>query len=216
MGSVDLKELADALTGASPELDEDGRAVALGTYQLLAEGSPVPASRIAGAPALPAVTVERILGSWPGVFRDPDGNVIGFWGLAIGPLDPEHNIEIDGRTLWAWCAWDTLFLPDILGKEAHISSTDPQTGDRVRLTVGPDGVSKRSHQEAVLSFLVPDRPFSEKDVVSEFCHFIHFFSSRGSAERWTTEHPGTIVLSLEGGFELGRMRNRARGFELLD
>ncbi len=216
MGHVNLQELTRALTGASPELDDEARRVALATYRLLAEGAPLPVSRIAEATDLPQKRAEGLIDSWPGVFRDPEGNIVGFWGLAIGALDPEHRIEVEGRSLWAWCAWDTLFIPDILGKEASITSTDPQTGETVRLTVGPAGVTERSHEEAVLSFLVPDGPFSEKDVVSEFCHFIHFFSSRESGEQWVADHPGTILLSLEEGYELGRMRNRARSFELLD
>lgn len=216
MAHVNLQEIADALTGASPELDDEARRAALATYRLLAEGAPLPVSRIAEATDLAPEMIEGLIDSWPGVFRDHDGNIVGFWGLAIGPLDPEHRIEVDGQTLWAWCAWDTLFLPDVLGKEARIISTDPQTGETVRLTVGPDGVVQTSHEGAVLSFLVPDGPFSEKDVVSEFCHFIHFFSSREAGERWVREHTGTILLSLEDGFELGRVRNRARSFELLD
>ncbi len=215
MGHVKLQELAEALTGASPELDDEGRRVALATYHLLAEGAPLPVSRIAEATDLPSETVEGLLDSWPGVFRDPDRNIVGFWGLTIGPLDPEHRIEVDGRTLWAWCAWDTLFLPDILGREARITSTDPRTGETVRLTVGPDGIAETTHEDAVLSFLVPDGPFSEKDVVSEFCHFIHFFTSREAGEEWVAEHPGTLLLSVEEGLEVGRMRNRARSFELL-
>lgn len=216
MGDVNLQELADALTGASPDLDDQARRVALATYRLLAEGAPLPVSGIAESTKLPYEQVEALIDSWPGVFRGPDGNIVGFWGLAIGPLDPEHRIEVDGRTLWAWCAWDTLFIPDILGKKARISSTDPQTGETVQLTVGPDGVTERSHEDAVLSFLVPDGPFSERDLVSEFCHFIHYFSSRESGKGWVAEHPGTFLLLLEEGFELGRMRNRARSFEFLD
>jgi alkylmercury lyase len=216
MEQENLQELTEAITAASPELDDDAPRVALATYRLLAEGAPLPLSRIAEATGHRAEDIEELIGSWPGVFRDPEGSIVGFWGLAIGPLNPEHRIEVDGRALWAWCAWDTLFLPDILGKEARITSTDPQTGERIRLTVGPDGVSEVSHEDAVLSFLIPDGSFSEKDVVSEFCHFIHFFGSRAAGERWVQEHPGTILLSLEEGFELGRMRNRARSFTLLD
>lgn len=53
--------------------------------------------------------------------------------------------------------------------------------------------------------LTPERVeglISEKDVVSEFCHFIHFFASREAGERWVAEHPRAILLSLEEGFEL--------------
>lgn len=216
MAEVNLQELADAVTGASPELDGESRPVALATYRLLAEGVPLPASRIAETTNLPAERVEGLLDSWPGVFRDPDRNIVGFWGLAIRALEPEHRIKVDGRTLWAWCAWDTLFLPDILGREARITSTDPQMGATVRFTVGPDGVAEKSHEHALISFLIPDGPFTGEEVVSKFCHFIHFFTSPEAGERWLERHPGTLLLSVEEGFEVGRIRNRASSFDLLD
>jgi len=36
-----------------------------------------------------------------------------------------HALQFDGRTLYAWCAWDTLFLPELLGRPARVTSTDP-------------------------------------------------------------------------------------------
>ena len=38
-----------------------------------------------------------------------------------------HRFEVAGRTLYTWCAWDSLFLPQILGQEAEVESTCPLT-----------------------------------------------------------------------------------------
>ncbi len=35
-----------------------------------------------------------------------------YWGLAIA--ETKHRLEVDGRALYTWCAWDSLFLPEIL------------------------------------------------------------------------------------------------------
>jgi alkylmercury lyase len=33
---------------------------------------------------------------------------------------------MNDRTLWTWCAWDSLFLPEILGHPARVTSPDPE------------------------------------------------------------------------------------------
>lgn len=156
---------------------------------------------------------EQLLGSWPGVFRDDRGDVVGFWGLTIGKLAPRHAIEVEGRRLFAWCAWDTLFLPGILGAEARLESTCPVTKETISLVVRPDGVAGASHPQAVVSFLLPSTSF-DADVIQSFCHFVHFFASRDMGESWRAENPATFLLPLEDAFELGRLVN-ARNFPSL-
>ena len=208
-----LEALAGAVAKAEPDFGEQGRRVALATYRRLAEGSPAPIADIAERCHEDAAFVEASLGSWPGVFRDDNGDVVGFWGLTIAKLVPTHAMEVGGKDLFAWCAWDTLFLPGILGAEARVESSCPVTAQMITLVVDPGGVLQRSHADAVVSFLVPDRGL-DADVIQSFCHFVHFFASREAGETWTAEHPGTFLLSLADAFELGRLVN-ARNFPSL-
>jgi hypothetical protein len=90
--------------------------------------------------------------------------------------------------VYGWCAWDTLFITKILGKETHVESADPLTGETVRLTVTLEALQEVRPEGAVVSFLLPTGPFGA-DVVQSFCHFVHFFASRQSAQRWTADHP---------------------------
>lgn len=132
--------------------------------------------------------------------------MIGFWGLTITRLSPTHRLEVDGRNLFAWCAWDTLFLPGILAVTARVESVCPTTGEAITLVVSPEGVVETSHPSAMVSFLVPDQAF-DADVIQSFCHFVHFFASEDAGQAWTAKHPGTFLLSLEDAFELGRLVN---------
>jgi alkylmercury lyase len=109
-------------------------------------------------------------------------------------------------TPYTWCAWDTLFLPELLATTARVASTCPVTGETIRLTVGPDGVTRVAPPGAVLSFLRPEGRFDEK-VIQSFCHFVLFFASEAAAWTWTATHPGTFVLSIDDGFTLARLRN---------
>lgn len=55
------------------------------------------------------------------VYPDGEGRVLGFGGLTVAPM--HHRFEVGGRILWTWCAWDSLFIPGTLGRQAsrHIS-----------------------------------------------------------------------------------------------
>lgn len=40
--------------------------------------------------------------------------------------------------------------------------------------------------------------------MAKFCHYVFFFASRESGERWTVRHEGTFLYSGEEAFELGQ------------
>ena len=111
---------------------------------------------------------------------------------------------VDGRRLWAWCAWDTLFLPRRLGATLDVLSLCPTTRTPISLRVSPDSVESVVPDSVVVSFLQPTRPF-DADVVGSFCHFVHFFVDRQAGEDWTGEHPGTFLTSLDDAFEVARL-----------
>jgi len=185
-----LESLATAVAKAAPDFDEEEQRIALEVYRRLVEGSPGPASDVAERAGAAPERVEELLASWPGVFRDEDRGVIGFWGLTITRLSPTHRLEVDGRNLFAWCAWDTLFLPGILRAAARVESVCPTTGEAITLVVSPEGVVETSHPLAVVSFLVPDQAF-DADVIQSFCHFVHFFASEEAGRAWTTRRPSS-------------------------
>lgn len=201
-----LESLATAVAKAAPDFDEEQQRIALEVYRRLAKGSPAPASAVAERAGAAVERVQDLLAAWPGVFLDEDGRVTGFWGLTIQRLSPRHRFEVDGRELFAWCAWDTLFLPWILAATARVESVCPTTSETISLVVSPTEIVETSHPEAVVSFLVPDQDFNA-DVIQSFCHFVHLFASGEAGEAWTAEHPRTFLLLLEEAFELGRLVN---------
>jgi alkylmercury lyase len=209
---VAVQELAQRITGAMPALGSSERQLVVTLYRLLGEGEPVSPHRLAKAVNLPEIRVREILGRWPGVYYDGDGSVIAFWGLALQEMP--HRFEVDGRTLYTWCAWDSLFIPEVLGKTARVTSVDPVTKETISLVVGPDGVKEISPTTTVVSFLTPDRSF-DQDVIMSFCHFVHFFASPEPAEKWTTEHPGTFLLSVDDAYALGQLTNQRNAGDAL-
>jgi alkylmercury lyase len=202
--AVDMRELADKIVGAIPRFDSVSRQVAVRLYRLLAEGNPVSIERLANTLGLPSETVSEVLSRYP-AFYDDQGAVIGFGGLTVAEMPP-HIFRVEGRTLYTWCALDSLFIPGILGKAAEVTSRDPITHAQIYLTVAPDGVQHIRPESTVVSMLTPDRTF-DRDVIVNFCHFVHFFGSQEAGKAWTAQHPGTFLVSVDEAFALGRLMN---------
>jgi alkylmercury lyase len=202
-----IEEMADAISSAMPRLDATEQRIAIATYRLLAEGEPVTSGAVAQATSNAVGRVEDAFNSWPGVYRDDEGRVVGFWGLTTGRLEPEYRFQIDGKTLYAWCALDTLFIPALLGKAVGVEATDPVTGEGVSLVVDRNGVRDLKPNGAVVSMVIPDGPFGY-DVIESFCHKVLFFASEEAGARWTAEHEGTTLLSAHEAFVLGRWSER--------
>ena len=197
---TDLDRLADDLTGALSGLGVPEQRLAVALDRLLAEGEPVSTERLGAAVGLEGDRASELLRAWPNVFYDDPGHVVAFGGLALSKMP--HRFLLDGRTLYTWCAWDALFVPIVLGRDAHVESATPGTGEPVRLTVTPSGVREAAPEGAVLSFVRP--PKFDSDVIRNFCHHVHFFASREAGEGWASRREDAFFLSLEEGFELGR------------
>lgn len=210
------QDLEPHLRHFSPE--EQRAAVAL--YRELAQGRAVSAAQLGRAlgisPARGRTFLQRD-SIKPFVYLDDQGRVLGFGGLAAAPM--HHCFEVDGRTLSTWCAWDSLFIPEILGCPARVMSTDPESGEVVRLVVTPDRIESVEPDEAVVSFILPDADvfgMSAANMMAKFCHFVFFFASRSSGERWVARNPGTFLYSLDDAFALAkRLNNRNFGPELV-
>ena len=189
--------------------------VAVALYRELAKGKPVDAVHLGRALGVSyeesCVLLERdAIKSF--VYPDGEGRVLGFGGLAVARM--HHRFEVGGRILWTWCAWDSLFIPEILGREARVTSPDPENREIVRLVVAPDRVESAVPTDAVVSFIRPEEQAfdtSAANVMAKFCHFIFFFSSRQSGERWVAKHPATFLYSLDDAFALAKRFN-ARNF----
>jgi alkylmercury lyase len=206
--------LASELLTRLPTMNEEEKRVGLEIYRQLALGQPVQRAGLAEALHRPLAAVEEMLGHTnlkSLTYADAEGRIIGFGGLAIREMP--HRFTIAGRTLYTWCAWDSLFIPVVLGVEAEVDSPAPGNTARVRLHVAPDGVKRVQPQTAVMSFLLPSAKIFQGDALkamASFCHHIFFFPNRETANRWTRDHPETMVISVLDAFQLGRVMVDAR------
>jgi alkylmercury lyase len=199
-----LSTLADSVAGTFPCCDDAPLALAL--LDELAKGEPVGVGRLARAAHRDEGDIAAVLHRWPNVHRDGQARVVAFGGLGVTPTP--HRFEVAGRGLYTWCAWDTLFLPALLGQEARVESACPVTRTEVRLSVGPDGVHAAQPPSLQVSFPAPASTVTS-DITTSFCCHVHFLADQDAAEEWLGENQGALTLSLQDAVELGRLATRA-------
>jgi alkylmercury lyase len=167
--------------------------------RLLSEGEPVALERLAAAAGRPFEDVATALDEQASTERDEQGRLV---GLVLTLRPTPHRFSVDGRTLYAWCATDTLMVPVILGKPSVVESTCPQTGRPIRIELAPDAVERLDPPEAVMSAVRPIGKLA--DVRAATCNHGHFFSSAAASADWVREHPDGYVHPVEDAFRLDR------------
>jgi alkylmercury lyase len=213
-----LDDYWDTLARVLPAFSPEQQHTAVTLYRELARGTRLTTERVASALGVPQEKADEALAREPlraFVYADK-GVIVGFGGLAVAPM--HHEFHVRGQTLWTWCAWDSLFIPTVLGDTADVSSPDPESRELVRVTVSPIGIEWVEPIDAVVSFPLPgdgDFAQSAENVMGAFCHSVFFFTSRESGERWRSTHERTVLYSLDDAFEFGRRLVRKQfGHEL--
>ncbi|MGH9100822.1 MAG: organomercurial lyase MerB [Acidimicrobiales bacterium] len=167
--------------------------------RLIARGQPVDIDELASLVQRSPDEVERALRAQSGTEWDVEGRLVGF-GLSLRPT--EHRFTVAGRTLYTWCATDTLLFTVILGADTVAESTCPTTHQPIRVDLTPDALVSVAPPEAVVSQRHAGALAGE--LRTEVCDHGHFYASAAAAGRWAGEHPEGEVLSVADAF--GRCR----------
>src|SRR4051812_20117645 len=190
---------ARALQGTFPAREDAPLALAL--LRLLSEGRPVTAAALAQAADRTEAEVIGRLSSWPNVERDETGHIVAFTGLTLRPT--AHEFTVGVQRLHTWCAWDTLFLPALLGETAEVRSTCPITGSVVELVVAPDGVTSAHPSDVRVSF-PPLAATDTADITGPFCCHVFFLAGADAARSWRETRTDDLVFDVDAAFQLGR------------
>ncbi len=200
MKTNDLQELAARIT--APMRTTGGRAfleIVPPTLDLLARGKPASPEEIAAAAGKSPEEVRAALDRFPSAEWDERCRLVGA-GLTL--RSTPHRFEVEGLTVFAWCALDTLMYPILLGRPASIESPCRGTGEPVRVEATPAGIKTVEPPSAVVSVVEP------KDVANirgVSCENVHFFASPEAASRWLEKRPEATILPVEDAFRLGRL-----------
>ena len=170
--------------------------------QLLVQGRPVAPELLARQLHRDLEEVRSILQAHPELEYDAQGNLIGS-GLTLVPTT--HQFQVGQRTLFAWCAFDTLTYPVELHLSAQVTSRCPVTGRSIQLTVTPEQVLDLDPGEAQVSLVVDVAAGSCYNVREDVCNYGHFFASREAAFQWQASHRQVVILSVEEAYQVGKL-----------
>lgn len=198
---MDLAEVTDILKARQNTPTRASAMFSRQILQLLAEGEPVTPERLAEVSGQPVEFIRTTFAAVQncGCEFNEGGALIGD-ALTLTPT--RHRFRVKNRDLYAWCALDTLFLPALINETAEITSTCPQTGASIQLTVSPEGVETASPPETALSIVIASGCTS--GINGTFCGQTHFFASKDAARAWVGERTDFAVLSVNEGFELAQ------------
>jgi len=194
------REAYDAIPREALDLD---LRVTFKTIQALAKGKSVSPALLADIWDIPLDQVQAILKQAEENGRveiNTQGDLVG----AVLSLNPTpHQISIDNQHFYAWCAYDAMYVPGIVGKPAQIISKDPVTGRAIKVSIASDGVEAFQPESAVVSVVDPGGDMSAGPESTRCTHML-FFESRESAEQWKQDRTGVTILTVEEVFELAK------------
>lgn len=217
MQTYAVEEVISAWTGQygelTPELEEMlelEMKLTASFLRILSAGQPVSVVQLAKQVDLPTEQIKTVFERFAtrGGEFDDEGNLVGA-ALTLNPT--RHRFRVKDNNLYAWCALDTIFLPALIGETAVVESTDPVSGETIRLTITPDGVADYSPYSAVLSITIPGVSCRTEESCgpdtgpqSEACSQMHFFTSRETAATWLKERPGIAIFTVEEAWQLAQ------------
>jgi alkylmercury lyase len=183
-------------------LDLDLR-VTISTMQALAKGKPVSPDQLAKLWEMPLEQVRSVLAGASAAGQakvDSQGDLV---GAVLSLIPTDHRISMDGRQLYAWCAYDAIYAPGVVGKTAQITSRDPVTGEPISITITPDGIADVQPEGSVVSVVGGDTDM-KGGPESPRCSQMLFFGSRETADKWLQGRADVAILTVEEVFEIAR------------
>ncbi|WP_446210301.1 alkylmercury lyase family protein [Micromonospora sp. IBSANI012] len=152
------------------------------------------------APDLDTAKALRELAREDLVAVDSAGRLVAAYPFS--PTPTPHVVSFGDVEVFAMCAIDALGMPFMLGADAMITSSDPHTGQLVRVTI-TNGAARYRPAEAVVVYAATGDAGRSVDTC---CSIINFFTSASNARAWITDHPNlaATVLDQDQAVTLGR------------
>ena len=128
----------------------------------MARGDPVSRDRASQLLELPSEEIDELFSSVKaggGQFNN-GGSLI---GLVLTLKPTRHRFRVNDNDIYAWCSMDTILLPGLLEAVGEVESSDPVTGERIRLTVAADRIVEVDPPGAVTSVFVPGKKPTDTD-----------------------------------------------------
>jgi len=194
-----LETIAERLSGQLRGAQED---LCRPIVQQITRGKPVTPAALRGSLRVSQSELEQRLARLPSDAEfDLAGNIV---GLGVTLVPTSYRVQVGGKLLYTWCAFDTVLLPPQLGVEAQVQSTCPVSGQPITFVATLEGtVLDLLPAGSVLSLIVP----AERGDCTRatFCQQSRLFQSEQAAKTFLVGRPDALLLSVEEAAHVGRL-----------
>ena len=204
-----MKKLQDTIQHLNqilPKLSELEKRVSTYLYIELVKGYPVPLAKIEKQFSIPEEQVRKLLGELAYVEHNQNDEIIAYRGVTLSPT--KHTLVTEDSTVYTWCAFDTLFLLDLIDKPAHIHSTCAECDKKLMLKPSMLASSQFENTSIVMSFLVPEPSAYQESLRASFCCKVHLFCNAACGQQWTSQQNNIELFSVDDSLTIARERNR--------
>lgn len=182
-------------------------------YRMLLTGNAVSVDELAEIEPTDFASLVDDLAGW--VLFDADRRIDSSYGLTLRPTP--HRVSVNGQRAFAYCPWDAVFLPLLLGDQVKLTTSCPVSGQRIDMVTTPEGIRRITPRASVMSFTTPpalsiaetedtaiERRQRKKQSIEQICGSVHLFCQASWADRWGAAKNDIHVLSPDEAFQLAR------------
>lgn len=215
-----IESVKTLLVKSLPVMTNDSQRLSLSIYQLLGKGLAVSIAQLSTHSGLSCDYITRELrriANTDSCENKQDNNkkhdnqtnsLVSFLGLTLNKTD--HLFTVNNNDLYTWCAWDGLFITQLLESRVRLTSQCPVSNEIVVITVSKSGVDDTDMQDVCMSMLMPTDAAMQKNLRGHFCEYVKFFRSVKAGQQWCDANEGTFLLSIEQAWQLALQVNQAR------
>lgn len=205
-----LKTSIEGLINLLPQLKKETRVLARLIYLELAKGKPVTFEQLENISGYPEAQLTTILDELNYLEYDHNQAIVAYRGITLTPTP--YRIEIDFLTektiVFSWCAFDALFLADLLQQNLTIFAECPSCHQAIKLTF----VNNKNHNSAkyhhYMSFILPSRDNYNQDLVNSFCGYIHFYCDEICVANAPNKLTDIQFFSISDAMKVAKQRNK--------
>ena len=204
MGNLQLT--VQQLQKLLPDLNKDERRISKFLYQNLALGKSISVGTIAKFLQIPLQDTRAHLKQMKYVEYDAAGEISAYRGVTLNPT--KHYLVHNNVNIYTWCAFDTLFLAELLAEPVRIFSNCPTCGKAVACEISDRNLINSIDSALVMSFIIPSKVDLSDNLQNAFCCKVHFFCNQQCGNEWLNLSPEIVFFDLVESLEIARERNR--------
>ncbi|WP_444993890.1 organomercurial lyase [Aliikangiella sp. IMCC44359] len=201
-----LQETIQHLNLILPKFSELEKRVSKYLYIELAKGYPVPLAKIVKQLDIPEEQVRKLIDTLAYVEQNQNDEIIAYRGVTLSPT--KHALVTNNSTVYTWCAFDTLFLLDLIDEPAHIHSTCAACNKKLILKPSKLAGSQFENNSMVMSLFVPEPSAYQESLRDSFCCKVHFFCNETCGQQWSSQQSNIELFSVDDSLTIAQERNR--------